>query len=80
MARRSGCINWSCYWNNKRWYKKQEGTFLVDVLAPLAASLVQPIIHSVLKSISGRGFRKAGKDIWIKIFSSTTPFKQYRDY
>ena len=31
------------------------------MLAPLAASLVQPVISSVLKSISGRGVRRAGR-------------------
>ena len=35
--------------------KKQEGRFLCTLLAPLAASLVQPVISSVVKGISGRG-------------------------
>ena len=34
--------------------KKQEGEFLGALLAPLAASLVQPLISSILKGISGR--------------------------
>ena len=32
--------------------KKQEGGFLGALLAPLAASLVQPVIYSVVKVIS----------------------------
>ena len=41
--------------------KKQEGGFLDALLAPLAASLVQPVISSVVKGISGRGVRRAGR-------------------
>ena len=41
--------------------KKQEDRFLGVLLAPLAASLVQPIISSVVKGITGRGVRRAGK-------------------
>ena len=41
--------------------KKQEGRFLGALLAPLAASLVQPVISSVVKDISGRGVRRAGR-------------------
>ena len=41
--------------------KKQEGGFLGALLAPLAASLVQPVISSVVKGISGRGVRRAGR-------------------
>ena len=40
--------------------KKQEGGFLETLLAPLAASLVQPVISSVVKVISERGVRRAG--------------------
>ena len=40
--------------------KKQEGGFLETLLAPLAASLVQPVISSVVKGISERGVRRAG--------------------
>ena len=40
--------------------KKQEGQFLLALLAPLAASLVQPVISSVLKGISGKGVKRAG--------------------
>ena len=42
----------------------------VDLLAPLAPSLVQPLIYSVVKSIGGREVRGPGR--W--------SFKQYRDY
>ena len=41
--------------------KIQEGGFLGALLAPLAASLVQPVVSSVVKCISERGFRRAGK-------------------
>ena len=36
--------------------KNQEGGFLGALLAPLAASIVQPVISSVVKYISGRGY------------------------
>ena len=45
--------------------KRQEGGFL-SALSPLAASLVQPLISSVLKSISGRGVRRAGRGYMYK--------------
>ena len=38
--------------------KKQEGRFLGTLLAPLAASLVQPVISSVVKCISRRGLEE----------------------
>ena len=41
--------------------KKQEDGFLRALLRPSAASLVQPIISSVVKGISGRGVRRAGR-------------------
>ena len=41
--------------------KKEEGGLLGALLAPLAASLVQPVIFSVVKNINGRGVRKAGR-------------------
>ena len=41
--------------------KKQGGGFPDTILAPLAVSLVEPMISSVIKGISGRGFRLAGK-------------------
>ena len=45
--------------------KKQEGEFLAALLAPLAASVVQPIISSVVKRITGRGVLKAGRGYMI---------------
>ena len=60
--------------------KKQEGALLAALVAPLGASLVQPVISSVVKGISGRGVKKQEEDIWIKIFSVASSFKQYRDY
>ena len=44
--------------------KKREGGFLPALLAPLAASLVQLVISSVVKSISGRGVRRGRKRIY----------------
>ena len=41
--------------------KKQEGEFLPAWLVPLASSLLQPIIYSVVKGISGREIRRAGR-------------------
>ena len=40
--------------------KKQECGFLGALLAPLAASVVQPVISSVVKGISQRGVIRAG--------------------
>ena len=41
--------------------KKQEGGFIGVLLVPLAASLVQLVISSVVKCISVRGVRKTGR-------------------
>ena len=41
--------------------RKQEGEFLEALLATLSASLVQPVISSVVKVISGKGVRRAGR-------------------
>ena len=41
--------------------KQQEGGFVGALLAPLAASLVQPVISSIVKGISGRGVGRAGR-------------------
>ena len=43
-----------------RW-KKKEGRFLGALLAPFTVLLVQPVISSVVKGISGRGVRRAGR-------------------
>ena len=40
--------------------------------------VVQPVICSVVKGISGQGIKD--KDIWITISSSAPSFKQYWDY
>ena len=48
--------------------KKQEGGFLGALLAPLAASLVQPVISSVVKGIRGRGVRRAKRGYMDKKF------------
>ena len=48
--------------------KKQEGVFLGALLALLATSLVQTGISSVVKGISGRGVRRAGRRYMVKIF------------
>ena len=58
-------------------WKKQEGGFLGDLIAPLATSLEQPVISSVVKGISGTEVRREGRGY---IFISTPSFKQYRDY
>ena len=44
------------------WNKKQEGGFAGALLAPLAASVVEPVISSVVKRISGIGARKARRE------------------
>ena len=48
--------------------KKQKGRFLGALIAPLAASLVQPVFLSVVKSISERGIRRAGTGYMDKNF------------
>ena len=39
--------------------KKQAGRFLGALLAPSVASMVQPVISSVIKGINGRRVRRA---------------------
>ena len=48
--------------------KKEEGEFLGALLAPLAASLVQTGISSVVNGICVRGIRKAGREHMDKNF------------
>ena len=48
--------------------KKQQHRFLPALLAPLAALLVQPVISSVVKCISGQGVRRAGRGYIGKAF------------
>ena len=54
--------------------------FLGALLAPLNASIVQPVISSVVKGISRRAVRRAGKEYMDKNFSLAPSFKQYLDY
>ena len=42
--------------------KKWQSRFLEAFLAPLATSLVQPVIFSKVKGISGRVVRRAGRE------------------
>ena len=46
--------------------------FFLALLASLATSLVQTVIYLVVKGISGRGIRRAGRGY-------TPSFKQHRD-
>ena len=48
--------------------KKPKGRFVGALLALLAASLVQPVISSVVKSISGRRVRRAKREYMNKNF------------
>ena len=48
--------------------KNQEGGFLGALLAPLAFSIVEPVVSSVVKSISGRRVRGAGRGYINKYF------------
>ena len=48
--------------------KKQKGGFLGALLVPLPASLVQPVISSAVKGISGRRVRRAGRGYMDKKF------------
>ena len=59
-------MKWNFGWNEI----SQEGAFLWAFLAHLAASLVQPVISSLVKGIRGKEVRRAGREyidkIWIK--------------
>ena len=57
-----------------------EGGFLGALLAPLAASLVEPVILSVAQGIKEIIKEEQEEAIWIKILSSAASFKQYQDY
>ena len=52
----------------KREIKRQEGGFRGASLASLAASLVQPVISSVVKGVHGRGVRGAERGYMDKNF------------
>ena len=45
--------------------KNREGRFFWALLAPLAASLVQPVYSLVVKGISGRGVTRAGREFLV---------------
>ena len=55
--------------------KKQEGEFLPALLAPLAASLVPPVISSIVKGISGRGIRRPERGYKDENFQFSTILK-----
>ena len=57
--------------------KNQEGGFLGALLAPLAFSIVEPVVSLVVKSISGKELEEQEEDILINIFCSAPSFKQY---
>ena len=61
-------IIWWNYWNSKTWNKKQGGGSLGTLLAPLAASVVQPVISSVVKGINERGVKRTGRGYMDKNF------------
>ena len=54
-----GCTNWWSYWDSETWNKKQQGEFIGALLAPLAASLMQPVVSLIGKDISPREIRRA---------------------
>ena len=60
--------------------KKQKSGFVGALLATLAVSLVQPVISSVVRSISGRRVKRAGRGYMKRPFSSPPSYKQYQDY
>ena len=65
--------------------KQPEGWFFGALLPPLAASLVEPVISSVVKGISERVVRKVGREYWIKTVSPFHPLNKveitnYFDY
>ena len=60
--------------------RKLKGVFLRALLTPLVGSIVEPIISSVVKGISGRGARRAERGYMNKTFSSAPFFKQCRDH
>ena len=68
IIRRFGGIKWWNHWKSKRRNKKQECGSLGALLAPLAPSLVQSLISSVVKGISGRGVRRGERGYINKYF------------
>ena len=57
--------------------KKQEGGFLSALVAPLATSLVQWVISSVVKALLEKKSEEWEENFWIKIFITTLSFKKY---
>ena len=47
--------------------KEKKVDFLELCFVSLAASIVQPVISSVVKGISGRGLKRAGREYAIKM-------------
>ena len=60
--------------------KQQDNGLLGALVVPLAAQLVQTVISSVVKGISGRWVRRAGSEHTDEISSCAPSFKQYWDY
>ena len=65
--------------------KQPEVGFFGALLPPLAASLVEPVISSVVKGISETVVRKVGREYWIKTVSPFHPLNKveitnYFDY
>ena len=47
----------------------EEGRFIGALLKPLAASIVQPVIFSVVRGLSGTGAKQQEDDIWTEIYA-----------
>ena len=65
--------------------RQPEVGFFGALLPPLAASLAEPVISSVVKGISERVVRKVGREYWIKTVSPFHPLNKveitnYFDY
>ena len=58
-------------------YEIKKRQIFCALLAPLAASVVQPVLSSVVKVINRRGIREAGGGYMNKIFSPAPSFEQY---
>ena len=64
----SGVLNDGITETVKHEINRQESVLLGTLLAPLATSLVEPVISSVVKGISRSGVRKAGRGYMDKCF------------
>ena len=56
--------------------KQLEGGFFGALLPPLAVSLVEQVISSLVKGISGSVVRRAGREYWIKTVSPLHPLNK----